>query len=121
MRIVSRVAAAFYRRDHTLIFDLPARNLLVILDAPDEIRSDPLFDLLVKEGSLQVVNSTETQKVIEMDPKQGTNAEGRKISVPDPESDPEQQNSLPLKQGEVTEGRRGSEPAPSKSKAAKAV
>ena len=87
MRLVSRVAAAFYRRDHTLIYEIRARDLLVILDAPDEIRVDPLFDLLVKEGSLQVVSSSEAQKMLEIDPKQGTNAEGRKITVPDPESE----------------------------------
>ncbi len=120
MRIVSRVAAAFCRRDHTPIFEVNARDLLVILDAPDEIKSDPLFGMLVKEGSLQVINSEETQKLIEMDPKQGTNAEGRMISAPTIEPDSEeQQDSLPLKQGEVAEGRRGS--APAKAKATKSA
>ena len=85
MRIVSRVAAAFYRPDRTKIYEITARDMLVILDAPDEIRRDPLFDLMVREGSLQVINSADTQKMVELDPKQGTNAEGRKITVPDPE------------------------------------
>ena len=122
MRIVSRVAAAFYRPDRTKIFEVTARDMLVILDAPDEICRDPLFDLMVREGSLQVINSVETQKVLEMDPKQGTNAEGRKISVPDPASDPaEQPAGLPLKQVETTEGRKGSDSAPAKSRTSKAA
>ena len=90
MRIVSRVAAAFYRRDHTPIFEVNARDLLVILDAPDELKSDPLFGMLVKEGSLQVINSEETQKLVELDPKQGTNAEGRKMTTPEPEAVPDE-------------------------------
>lgn len=88
MRIVSRVAAAFYRRDRTPIFEVSSRDLLVILDAPEEIRSDPLFDLLVREGSLQVITSDEVRKVLESDPVQGANAEGRKITVPDPDAAP---------------------------------
>ena len=89
MRIVSRVAAAFYRPDHTKIFEVTAHDLLVILEAPDEIRHDPLFDMLVKEGSLEAISGTDQQKDLEKDPVQTANAEGRKITAPDPDEAPE--------------------------------
>ena len=89
MRIVSRVAAAFYRPDQTQIFEVTARDLLVILEAPDEIRRDPLFDMLVKEGSLEAISSGDQQKELEKNPVQDANAEGRKITVPDPDEAPE--------------------------------
>ena len=89
MRIVSRVAAAFCRPDRSIIFEVRPADILVILDAPDEIRQDPLFTLMVNEGSLEVISGVDVQKKLEADPVQGANAEGRKISAPadDPEAD----------------------------------
>ena len=83
MRIVSRVAAAFCRPDRSIIFEVRPADILVILDAPEEIRNDPLFPLMVNEGSLEVISGVETQKKLEADPVQGTGADGRKINVPD--------------------------------------
>ena len=85
MRIVSRVAAAFCRPDRSIIFEVRPTDILVILDAPEEIRSDPLFPLLVNEGSLQVITSVALQKELEADPIQGTGPDGR---TPTPESKP---------------------------------
>lgn len=87
MRIVSRVAAGFYRPDRTKIFEVRSNDLLVMLDAPEEIRRDPLFDMMVKEGSLQIVTTEAIQKLLEADPVQGTNAEGRRDISPDPDAD----------------------------------
>lgn len=85
MRIVSRVAAAFCRPDRSIIFEVRPADILVILDAPEEIRSDPLFPLLVNEGSLQVITGAAVQKELESDPVQGTGPDGR---APAPEAKP---------------------------------
>lgn len=87
MRIVSRVAAAFCRPDRSIIFEVRPADILVILDAPDEIRNDPLFPLMVNEGSLQVITNIALQKELEADPVQGTGPDGRKPD-PDPEAKP---------------------------------
>ena len=85
MRIVSRVAAAFCRPDRSIIFEVRPSDILVILEAPDEIREDPLFPLMVNEGSLQIITSAAVQQELEADPVQGTGPDGRH---PIPEAKP---------------------------------
>ena len=55
MMILSRVCARFHNaRGETLLTVTPAmRNIFT--DAPETIREDPLFNLLVADGSMEVV------------------------------------------------------------------
>ena len=78
MTIVSRVCAEFCDRSGKTLLVIRPQDLLTIMDAPEEIREDPLFDMLIADGSLEAVRSVEQQKSLESDPVAGTTAEGKK-------------------------------------------
>lgn len=46
--------------------------------APDWIRKDPLFDLLVKDGAIEVIESVAQQKQLENEPGKKTDTKGKK-------------------------------------------
>lgn len=86
MMILSRVCVDFRDRHGKIIFRVPPSDLLLLREAPDEIRSDPIFDLLVSEGSMEVVVSADRRKALENDPIQNTDASGKRIvseDIPD--------------------------------------
>ena len=62
MLILSRVCADFHDSRGRRIFSVAPRNLLSFLEAPEEIREDPLFDLLLAEGSLEAVRSVDHRR-----------------------------------------------------------
>ena len=78
MLILSRVCADFTDRNGRTVFSVTPDKLLSFLDAPDDIRQDPLFDLLTADGSMEAVHSVEKRKALEADPAAGTDAEGRR-------------------------------------------
>ena len=88
MLILSRVCAEF--RDHTgaVVHRVTPESRLTFREAPDSIREDPLFRMLVNEGALEAVFTADQKKILEADPLKDTDAAGRKTpaSVPDPES-----------------------------------
>ena len=55
MLILSRVCAEFTSRAGQPVFTVGPRDLLTFLNAPEEIRADPLFRLLAADGSLEAV------------------------------------------------------------------
>ncbi len=55
MLILSRVCAEFTNRAGQPVFTVGPRDLLTFLNAPEEIRADPLFRLLAADGSLEAV------------------------------------------------------------------
>ena len=70
MTILSRVCAEFQDRDGTVLYTIRQDQLLKPLtDAPESIRQDPLFGMLVAEGSLEVVEKKEDLKRAENDPE----------------------------------------------------
>lgn len=77
MLILSRVCADFHDSRGRRIFSVAPRDLLSFLEAPEEIREDPLFDLLLADGSLEAVRSVDRRRLLEADPVAGTTAEGR--------------------------------------------
>ena len=83
MLILSRVCADFHDSRGRRIFSVAPRNLLSFLEAPEEIREDPLFDLLLAEGSLEAVRSVDRRRLLEADPAAGTTAEGRRAAPDD--------------------------------------
>ena len=87
MLILSRVCAEF--RDHTgaVVHRVTPESRLTFREAPESIREDPLFRMLVEEGALEAVSADSQKKVLEADPLKDTDAAGRK--VPAPAQDPE--------------------------------
>ncbi len=86
MMILSRVCAQFHNaRGETLLTVTPAmRNIFT--DAPETIREDPLFDLLVADGSMEVAVTAGRKKLLENDPMKGADASGRKIPEEKPDA-----------------------------------
>ena len=78
MLILSRVCAEFRDRAGVTTFTIRQRDLLTFLEAPEAIREDPLFDMLLQDGSIEAVRSVEQKKQLEQDPRAGADAEGRK-------------------------------------------
>ncbi len=83
MMILSRVCAQFHNAKGETVFTVtPAlRNLFT--EAPEEIREDPLFRLLIRDGSLEAAVTEKRKKLLENDPAQGTDASGKKAEKPD--------------------------------------
>ena len=79
MKMLSRVCAEFKNKQGDVIFRItPADRLRYIDDAPDEIREDLLFRMLVEDGSIEVVETAAQKKAMEQDPAAGTDATGKK-------------------------------------------
>lgn len=75
--IVCYVAAIFSDpKTHEEIFRVEKGDLGLIKDAPKAIKQDPLFNLLVGDGSLKVVEK-KNLKQLENDPMKGVSAEGK--------------------------------------------
>lgn len=85
MMILSRVCAQFHNVKGETVFTVtPAlRNLFT--EAPEEIREDPLFRLLILDGSLEAAVTEKRKKLLENDPAQGTDASGKKAEAEKPE------------------------------------
>ena len=91
MLILSRVCAEF--RDHTgaIIHRVTPETRLTFREAPEAIREDPLFQMLVSEGSLEAAVTSVQRKKLEAEPLEGTDATGRKVpaaAFPEKESRP---------------------------------
>lgn len=78
MLILSRVCADFHDRSGRRLFAVTPANRLTFVDAPDSIREDPLFDLLIREGSLEANLTPAERANVESDPLKDADASGRK-------------------------------------------
>lgn len=75
--IVCYVAAIFSDpKTREEIFRVEKGDLGLIMDAPKAIKQDPLFNLLVSDGSLKIVEK-KNLKQLENDPMKGVSAEGK--------------------------------------------
>ena len=68
MRILFKVCAEFHDHSGAVLFTVKPHQLLTIIDAPDSIRQDPLFDMLLADHAMEVSNTREVQKRLENDP-----------------------------------------------------
>ena len=78
MLILSRVCAEFRDRSGTVIYRVTPETRLTFREAPEAIRQDPLFELLIREGSLEASMTPVQQKQLENAPLEGADAAGRK-------------------------------------------
>ena len=79
MLILSRVCADFYDRNNHLLHRFIAPDLGRFLDVPESIKEDPLFQMLVKDGSIKYPADDAKDKALEQDPFAGATAEGKDI------------------------------------------
>jgi len=80
MLILSRVCADFRDKAGRTIFSVTPSGLLAFHEAPEDIRQDPLFDMLLRDGSLEAVTSVRQKARLEADPAAGTDASGKAVS-----------------------------------------
>ncbi len=81
MKILSRVCAEFKDQRGNVVYRIgPADRLRYIDDAPEAIRQDLLFRMLVEDGSIEVIETAAQKKAMEQDPTAGVLADGRKAS-----------------------------------------
>lgn len=78
MLILSRVCAEFRDRSGAVIYRVTPETRLTFREAPEAIRQDPLFELLIREGSLEASMTPVQQKQLENSPLEGVDAAGRK-------------------------------------------
>ncbi len=77
MLIIPYVAAEFRDRNGSVIHRLTAEDRGTLHEAPDAIRQDLLFGLLVADGSIKVAENEGQKKTLERDPMAGVTADGR--------------------------------------------
>ena len=80
MLILSRVCADFYDKRNTLLFRITQHDIGLFVDAPEAIREDPLFQMLVDDKSIKFPEDAKTNRALENDPYAGATAEGKEIS-----------------------------------------
>ncbi len=88
MLILSRVCVEFRSPAGVPVFEITPAMVHTFQEAPDIIRQDPIFDLLLSDGSLEAAVPEKRRKELEQDPIQDTDASGKKIR-PEKEAAPE--------------------------------
>ena len=79
MVILSRVCADFYDKNGVLLHRITRRDLGNFRIAPDSIKQDPLFQMLVDDGSIKYPADDAKDKALEQDPFAGVTADGKEI------------------------------------------
>ena len=79
MLILSRVCAEFYDKHNNLLDRITPRDLGSFREISDAVKQDPLFQMLVDDGSIKYPADDAKDKALEQDPFAGTTAEGKEI------------------------------------------
>ena len=77
MLILARVCADFYDRNRNLLHRITPRDLNLFHEAPESIKQDPLFQMLVDDGSIKFPADAAKNRALEQDPFAGTTPDGR--------------------------------------------
>ena len=81
MLILARVCADFYDKNRNLLHRILPVHLGTFHEAPDSIKQDPLFQMLVDDGSIKYPADAAKDKALEQDPFAGTTPDGREIGA----------------------------------------
>ena len=79
MLILSRVCAEFYDKNRKRLHRITPKDLGCFCEVPEEIKQDPLFDMLVKDGSIKYPADDAKDNALEQDPFTGTTPDGKEI------------------------------------------
>jgi hypothetical protein len=69
MLILSRVCAEFHDASGNVLFRVTPQTRLTFQEAPEAIREDPLFRMLLAERSLEVSDNGPRKRKLENDPE----------------------------------------------------
>ena len=111
------VCADCYDKHRNLICKITRTDLHDYMTVPDSIQEDPLFQMLVNDGSIKYSPSGDRDKKLEQDPLAGMTAEGKEIKPkakpaakpkadpkPETKSDPKSETKAADKPAEKPEG-----------------
>ena len=88
MLIISHVCAEFHDAKGTAVFSIPPSMINnTFINAPDFIQEDPLFRMLVQDGSIETSITEERKRSLENDPTEGLDAAGKAIHLPEKEEE----------------------------------
>ena len=88
MQILSRVCADFFDKDRNMIFRIGREDLNHYVEPPESIRQDPLFQMLLDDGSIKFPpEDARGKRELEDNPTAGADATGKDIK-PKAESKP---------------------------------
>ena len=79
MLILSRVCAEFHNTQGEKIFAVTPLTRNIFVEAPEEIRQDPLFRMLVNDGSMDAGITDAKKRNLENDPAAGHDATGKAV------------------------------------------
>ena len=68
MLLLSRVCAEFLDRNGAVLFAVTPETRLTFQEAPEAIRQDPLFRMLLGDHSIEVTEDKNKKKALENDP-----------------------------------------------------
>ena len=81
MLILSRVCAEFRNAKGEKIFAVTPATRQTFQEAPDAIREDPLFDMLIADGSMEAGVTEARKRNLETDPDAGHDASGKAVKA----------------------------------------
>ena len=77
--MICYVCADFYDKNKKLIYRIAPSDIRTILaDPPEEVWEDPLFKMLVNDGSIAFAKDDKELQMLEKEPMLGIDAAGRK-------------------------------------------
>ncbi len=77
MLIIPYVCAEFHDFSGNPVFRITPAMRGTMVEAPEAIKQDVLFDMLVNDGSIKVPETAAQKKALENDPMVGVTAEGK--------------------------------------------
>ena len=79
MLILSRVCAEFTDKNGAVIHRITPAMIGLFHDAPEAIRGDLLFNMLLADGSIKTPEDARKDRNLEQDPMKGATADGKEI------------------------------------------
>ena len=84
MLILSRVCAEFTDKNGAVIHRITPAMLGLFHDAPEAIRGNLLFEMLLADGSIKTPEDARKDRKLEQDPMAGAYADGKEKPEPEP-------------------------------------
>ena len=80
IHFMPRVCADFYDKNRNILFRITRDDLGKYVEAPDSIQEDPLYRMLLDDGSIKLApENTRDKRDLENNPYAGTTPDGKEI------------------------------------------
>ena len=100
MLIIPYVCAEFRDRNGNRIHRITPDMIGLFIDAPEAIRQDLLFQMLLADGSIKTPEDAKKNRNLENDPMKGAGADGKEI-VPEREAESAVKQTRTAKSGKT--------------------